>query len=150
MRPTFSRESAHRWRWRCQPYAPAALYHPETFLVLISVRGLVDPRAAVRLKGLGQLKNSMNSSGLECRSRVTVFIVCNKHEKLNQFGIDLLKIIVFWVMTLCNLVDSCECFGGTLCFHPQGKIISSTLKTLVRTRLHGFTSQMIYLNIEGR
>jgi hypothetical protein len=26
--PTFSRQSAHRWRWGCQPYAPAALYPP--------------------------------------------------------------------------------------------------------------------------
>jgi hypothetical protein len=23
--PTFSRQSAHRWRWGCQPYAPATL-----------------------------------------------------------------------------------------------------------------------------
>jgi hypothetical protein len=28
--PTLSRQSAHRWRWGCQPYAPAALYSPET------------------------------------------------------------------------------------------------------------------------
>jgi hypothetical protein len=27
--PTFSRQSAHRWRWGCQPYAPAALYPQE-------------------------------------------------------------------------------------------------------------------------
>jgi hypothetical protein len=26
---TFSRQSAHRWRWGCQPYAPAALYPQE-------------------------------------------------------------------------------------------------------------------------
>jgi hypothetical protein len=26
--PTFSRQSAHRWRWSCQTYAPAAL-HPQ-------------------------------------------------------------------------------------------------------------------------
>jgi hypothetical protein len=27
--PTFSRHSAHRWRWGCQPYAPASFYPPE-------------------------------------------------------------------------------------------------------------------------
>jgi hypothetical protein len=26
---TFSRQWTHRWRWRCQPYAPAALYPQE-------------------------------------------------------------------------------------------------------------------------
>jgi hypothetical protein len=35
------------------------------FLVLISVRGWVKLRALVRLKGLGQLKNQMTSSGTE-------------------------------------------------------------------------------------
>jgi hypothetical protein len=24
--PTYSRQSAHRWRWGCKPYAPAILY----------------------------------------------------------------------------------------------------------------------------
>jgi hypothetical protein len=35
------RQLAQRWQYGCQPYAPAALYSPETFmfLVLISVRG---------------------------------------------------------------------------------------------------------------
>jgi hypothetical protein len=29
--PTFTRQSAHRWRWSCQPYAPAALYLQENY-----------------------------------------------------------------------------------------------------------------------
>jgi hypothetical protein len=43
----------------------AALYSPGKFLVLISVRGWVHPRAMVRLEGLAQLKNPMTSSGFD-------------------------------------------------------------------------------------
>jgi hypothetical protein len=64
--PTFSRKSAHRWRRDCQPYAPAGLrLPPGIFLVLIFVRGLVDPRATMRLKGLNQLKYPVTSSEIE-------------------------------------------------------------------------------------
>jgi hypothetical protein len=39
-------------------------FPPGRFLVLISVRGWVDPKGIVRLEGLGQLKNTMTSSGI--------------------------------------------------------------------------------------
>jgi hypothetical protein len=38
---------------------------PGRFSVLIYVRGLVDPKAIVRLEELGKLKNRMTSSGIE-------------------------------------------------------------------------------------
>jgi hypothetical protein len=38
---------------------------PGRFLVLISLRRRVEPRAIVQLKGLGQLKNRITSSGME-------------------------------------------------------------------------------------
>jgi hypothetical protein len=63
--PTFSRQSAHRWRWGCQPYAPAALYPQEDSWYSFLLQAESTPaRAIVRLEGLGQLKKS-TSSGLE-------------------------------------------------------------------------------------
>jgi hypothetical protein len=65
--PIFSRQSAHRWRWGCWPYAPAALYPPGRFMLLISVRGWVNPRAILRLQGLGKLKKSNDLIGTRTR-----------------------------------------------------------------------------------
>jgi hypothetical protein len=53
--PTFSRQSAHRWQWGCQP----------AFLVLISIRGWVNLRTIVWLERLDQLKNPEALSGIE-------------------------------------------------------------------------------------
>jgi hypothetical protein len=56
--PTFSRQSANRW-WGCQALRTNRPLPPGKFLVLIPVRGWVDPMAIVRLEGSGQLKNPM-------------------------------------------------------------------------------------------
>jgi hypothetical protein len=53
--PTFSRQSAQRWRWGCQLYAPSPQLR---FLETVSVWGLVKSRAIVGLEGSGILKVS--------------------------------------------------------------------------------------------
>jgi hypothetical protein len=48
---------------RLSALGAAAPLPPGRFLVLISVRGRVDPRDIAQLEGLEQLKNTMTSSG---------------------------------------------------------------------------------------
>jgi hypothetical protein len=46
----------HRWRWCCQPYAPAALYPQEYSWYSFLLEAESTPGAIVRLEGLGKLK----------------------------------------------------------------------------------------------
>jgi hypothetical protein len=56
---------------------------PGRFLVLISVRGLVDPKVIARLGGLGQMKNPTTSSGIERHLKIAVV-----HEKIKKTNKD--------------------------------------------------------------
>jgi hypothetical protein len=56
---------AQRWRLGCQLYTPATLYPQKDLLVLISVRGCVNPRAIVQLEGLGKFKKCNDLIGIQ-------------------------------------------------------------------------------------
>jgi hypothetical protein len=62
--PTLSRQSARRWLWGCEPYAPAALYTSETILFLFWYSFMLEagwtpgPSAAGRLDKLKKITSS--------------------------------------------------------------------------------------------
>jgi hypothetical protein len=51
---TLSRQSAHRWRWGCQPYAPAAFYQQESswYSLLLEAESTPGPSAAGRIRSI--------------------------------------------------------------------------------------------------
>jgi hypothetical protein len=66
--PHFSRRSVNRWRSSCQPFAPATLFLRVDFILIISIRGWVNPKEIVQLEGLGNIKRSMTPLGIEIRN----------------------------------------------------------------------------------
>jgi hypothetical protein len=108
--PKFSKQSANRWRWDCQSYAPAALCPPGIFVVLFSVTKMSTPQghsAAGKINSIEQ-ENPMTTSEMELATfRIVavpqpISLPCaplNNRNGLGSFGN-----FVVMVCTVCYLL----------------------------------------------
>jgi hypothetical protein len=99
----FSRQSAHRWRWGCQPYAPATLYPQEDswYSLLLQAESTEGPSAAGGIRSVEKCDDLIGNQTLDLRACSVVVRKCSSELRKAAGQCAFTKFIL-----------SCECKKG--------------------------------------
>jgi hypothetical protein len=117
---TFWRLASKWWRGRCKSASVWFLTRPtEIFLVLVFVKGWVDPRSIVLREGLGYFnlrESNQQISGLLHNAATHYATACS----------NLFRSLLFYLLIMSSILSNCFLFWHQL-FYIQGKIFQNLI-----------------------